>query len=764
MSATILQEVEEAFAQTKDKLAGMQHIMRTDSVLKNEIELYSIDEYALEKAMNHGVDPQLRSDMAKSSVVSTVSSSSGTSTQPTGSADPVLEEQLSILKNYLLARDLSLTFGVDVEEEEYSARDVLLSMKLPKGVFESLLKPVRNSRPALYKTLLSQSLISGESKLSTLSKKKRRGMIMDLKNKQKKGKNRSNSLGERPGGENEKEGTDKQRSRLASVVGKGVAEETMTSYLTVVCLLLNVMKEERQAGSSSSGSGGGKKAAAGAGGEDDHLPLTSVPVANVIGALFEKRGNLTSDSGAREAVPNPFGKFLLSTLDAANGVRKAKDTEAVSPGDSEEEEEDDEEELEEAVDEQAQAQSETAIAAEGDAHSDHASRAGSSRDGASVDEVGAPRSARTTMTIRSDIGTVSLSGMSETGSIALPGTIANSETTSHAGTIDYGDHDAEIDEEMMLAAGEAGRPRLGGGGSSSGGQGESHGGGSREGSSPVSQATVGHQQERIGTPVHEMLPDVPPLATYGPFCSAAMHRVIEQEGMTLDSSQPHIPATPLEDVIVALLTVLAASADHKLGVPSAPCSPNACKGGEGEGNITVLKDPLTSYLAMTPNAVNLMLVDYTLDILFDELSDLSKGIAKMGDREGANVKEGGSNAPTRVEAVGEKEESSRLSAFSEPSSRMYFLTWCIGAVLKTLCASFKVASETGLPANTLGLGVVADINKADEASTPSQSSIVKDKDKEGLDQAVNAGGDGAKSDKEGAALGAAGGGGTLLGW
>ena len=80
MSATILQEVEEAFAQTKDKLAGMQHIMRTDSVLKNEIELYSIDEYALEKAMNHGVDPQLRSDMAKSSVVSTVSSSSGTST------------------------------------------------------------------------------------------------------------------------------------------------------------------------------------------------------------------------------------------------------------------------------------------------------------------------------------------------------------------------------------------------------------------------------------------------------------------------------------------------------------------------------------------------------------------------------------------------------------------------------------------------------------------------------------------------------------
>ena len=443
MSATILQELEEAFAQTKDKLAGMQHIMRTDSVLKNEIELSSIDEYALEKAMNHGVDPQLQSDMAKSSVVSAASSSSGTSTQPTGGADPVLEEQLSILKNYLLARDLSLIFGMDTEEGEYSARDVLLSMKLPKGVFEPLLKPVRNSRPVLYKTLLSQSLISGESKLSTLSKKKRRGMIMELKNKQKKGKNRSNSLGEHPGGENEKEGTDKQRSRLASVVGKGVAEETMTSYLIVVCLLLNVVKEERQAESSSSSSGGGKKAAAGAGGEDDHVPLTSVPVANVIGALFEKRSNLTSDSEAREAVPNPFGKFLLSTLDAASSARKAEDPVAVSPGDSEEEEE---EELEEAVNERAQTQLEVAVAAEGDAQSDHASRAGSSRDGASVDEGGAPRSARTAMTIRSDIGTVSLSGMSDTGSVALPGAIANSETTSHAGTIDYGDHDAEIDE------------------------------------------------------------------------------------------------------------------------------------------------------------------------------------------------------------------------------------------------------------------------------------------------------------------------------
>ena len=101
-------------------------------------------------------------------------------------------------------------------------------------------------------------------------------MIMELKNKQKKGKNRSNSLGEHPGGENEKEGTDKQRSRLASVVGKGVAEETMTSYLIVVCLLLNVVKEERQASSSSS-SGGGKKAAAGAGGGDTTCPSRQCP-------------------------------------------------------------------------------------------------------------------------------------------------------------------------------------------------------------------------------------------------------------------------------------------------------------------------------------------------------------------------------------------------------------------------------------------------------------------------------------------------------
>ena len=214
---------------------------------------------------------------------------------------------------------------------------------------------------------------------------------------------------------------------------------------------------------------------------------------------------------------------------------------------------------------------------------------------------------------------------------------------------------------MILAAGEAGRPRLGGGGSISGDQGGSHGGGSREGSSPVSQATAGHQQERIGTPVREMLPDVPLLATYGPFCSAAMHRVIEQEGMSLNSSQPQIPATPLEDVIVALLTALAASADHKLGVRSAPCRPKGGKGGKGEGDVTSLKDPLTSHLAMTPNAVNLMLVDYTLDILFDELSDLSKALAKEGGKEGANVKEGGSNT-TGTGAAGAGEEKSRSSA------------------------------------------------------------------------------------------------------
>ena len=171
MSADILQEVQEAFAHTKDKLVGMQHMMRADSVLKNEIELYSINEYALEKAVAHGVDPHLQSEMAKSSVVSSVMTNrSGTFALQGGGSDPVLEEQLSILVNYLNARDLSLILGVDTEEGDYSSRDILLSMKLPKKVFEPLLKPVKNSRPALHKTLLSQPLISGESKLSTISK------------------------------------------------------------------------------------------------------------------------------------------------------------------------------------------------------------------------------------------------------------------------------------------------------------------------------------------------------------------------------------------------------------------------------------------------------------------------------------------------------------------------------------------------------------------------------------------------------------------
>ena len=45
---------------------------------------------------------------------------------------------------------------------------------------------------------------------------------------------------------------------LASVVGKGVAEESMTSYLIVVCLLLNIMKEERIKGGKAGSGGAGK--------------------------------------------------------------------------------------------------------------------------------------------------------------------------------------------------------------------------------------------------------------------------------------------------------------------------------------------------------------------------------------------------------------------------------------------------------------------------------------------------------------------------
>ena len=82
--------------------------------------------------------------------------------------------------------------------------------------------------------------------------------VVTSKSKQKKSKSRSSSLGEHPDGGSGNDEADKQRSLLAAAVGKGVAEETMTSYLTLVCLLLNVMKEQRIKGGSSGSSGGRK--------------------------------------------------------------------------------------------------------------------------------------------------------------------------------------------------------------------------------------------------------------------------------------------------------------------------------------------------------------------------------------------------------------------------------------------------------------------------------------------------------------------------
>ena len=721
MSATILQEVEEAFAHSKDKLAGMQQMMRTDSVLKNEIELHSINEYALEKAMTHGVDPHLQRELTKFGVVSSgIKRSSGTLARQGEGTDPVVEEQLSILLKYLNARDLSVIHGVDTDEDEFSSREIFQSMKLPKTIFEPLLKLVKSSRPALHKTLLSQPMISGESKLSNISRKKRRGLIVELKNKQKKSKSRSNSLGEHPDGDSDKEGTDKRRSLLASVVGKGVAEESMTSYLIVVCLLLNIMKEERIKGGKA-GSGGGRKAAGGlkASELDESAALSSVPVANVIGALFEKRDNLTSASETREAVPNPFRKFLLSTLDASsNNARKASNPVAVSAGDSEADREEDVDEKgskqgrydtvgepANVLDEQSQEQFGEAAVLERDGEA----RADISVDNVSADESGSQRSQQLAMTIRSDVTNISHSGMSDTGSIALPGTIgASSETTSHGGTIDYGDHDGDVDEEILLAAGEAGRSSLVGDNDVLG---TSSGGGSHEISSPV---LVPGNHERIGTPVGESLPDVPLLATYGPFCSVVMHRVIEQKEISM-SSQPHIPSIPLQDIVVALLAALAASADYTLGVSSAPL-----RGHESENTMTDgskstlgLKDPLTSRLAMTPNAVNFMLVEYTLDVLFEELTNLSKNIKEKGKDLGH----------TKAFTAGEKGWKDEKGS---PGSHLYFVSWCIGAVLKTLCASLQVASETNLPANSLGLGVVSSdtINVDKTQPSPSKEQAV----------------------------------------
>ena len=85
---------------------------------------------------------------------------------------------------------------------------------------------------------------------------------------------------------------------------------------------------------------------------------------------------------------------------------------------------------------------------------------------------------------------------------------------------------------------------------------------------------------------------------------------------------------------------------------------------------------------MTPNAVNLMLVDYTLDILFDELSDLSKALAKEEARRARTLRR---EAATQQGPGQQEQRGEEPLAYSEPGSRMYFLTWCIGAMLKTLC-------------------------------------------------------------------------------
>jgi len=610
----LINEVEEAFT----KGPGEHETMTQAVALQVEqVRESTLSTWAFDKAREHGVDPRL---LQRAEAENRLPKAKAT--RP-ASDDPVLEEQFGVLLTFLNTYSSELNLEDERDSSDLTSKDLLMSMKLPLESFHPLLSILKVANPALHKTLQSQPLVSGQSsqqKSSRLTKKKRREMSAGGGGGGKgRRKSRGNSLTDNSPTDSQQ--TDEFRGMMAAMVGKGVAEGTVSAHLVIVAQLLSVQKQEQ------------------------HKNKLSVPVANVIAALFESHRD--EDSAADVAIPNLFRQFLLSTHDKA--ARKpgtysdlSRKTEAYASADAMDEvrrEQDEQDEQDEQEQEQEQEQEEQGARMDMDEVLD-ASIAGS--------DMTADRA-------------MSDGGMSSTTSPSMITSLIAASRGTESVFSHFGTSYTETVDEYTVDSGEDGNASL-----------VDHFALGSE-PYPASGGSVFGEGVRSSTPIHESLPEVPMLATYGPFCDSQMWHDLMQGVVVRDSSaQASIPAIPVSYVIIALLTVISASADQALHTQSAPLRRN---GGSADESVRSVL-PLTKVLAIQPNLVTFQLIDFILESLIAEL-----------------------DGAARQQSVADEEELVH--------AHVYFLVWAIGAVLTVLRANLAAAISAGMPPSSLGLGIVS---------------------------------------------------------
>eukprot|EP01041_Mallomonas_annulata_P001744 gene1744-3367_t len=287
IKAAILSEIEEGQSQSAPRPPKIQ-----DEVLSICADRdFKLSSDALQRAILNGVDPRFTRGQRTSKKLTITSPR-----KPKNVDDSILEDQFDVLLSRLELFEEEWVSGEE-DNNDNSARERILGIRLSKNSFEPLMQSLKDTHPVLYRALLQHTMISGRQRTKRTKhsrknrKKEKRDRERDRDEKESKDlfdDNTNTTSTSTPTNKIKNNTTDatvptaenlpvwdQYRQVLAMMVAKCIADNSIQSQLLLIALLLQIYKNHGSTSTSTSTSIS----------SEDEL---SIPIGNIIAAVFER--------------------------------------------------------------------------------------------------------------------------------------------------------------------------------------------------------------------------------------------------------------------------------------------------------------------------------------------------------------------------------------------------------------------------------------------------------------------------------------------
>eukprot|EP01038_Epipyxis_sp_PR26KG_P004035 gene4035-5772_t len=685
---TLLTEIEESLSSSHSKpKLEQEDVMQLYSDRDNRIS-----QEAIQIAISHGIDPRFilssKAKLQPSEIKSTKASDDSF-------LEPHLEYFISGLENLDLVDLIYGNDDGDIENISSIARERILNTKLPKSSFEPLLDSIKTSNPILHRTLLQLPIVSGlqkQKKKATRKERKKDKRDKEylrsekekyaqsysknrLLKKERKDKSSGLSFDTQHDDRTEQKSGDfdakKHNELLGIVVAKSIAENSMSSYLLTVALLLLENKTQDSNISQSQ-------------------VLTGLPVANVIACLFEpSKPNAIDQNQESSFIPNPYHAFI-STRQLRSKSISNSDISKYDGGSQ----------FDENHDTISQSGSGYHGGYHGGAHSDAGSTIGSTI-GSTLAEIGTETAsvlgdeiteeellAQALALSMSDNMQASNNLNSSTQTFMRSVSMDNSHNSASPNVSEVLNSSLINKSSVTILANET-APSLF--------------------SESVSSSNSEGVSNRVFS-IPDKLPQLSCMTTLGPFCCKDVWSDIMLQQQSVEQSNTQNSVLSIRQIVIALLVVTGLSADRVINTKPSEFNDNDSHDeklmSEALGSIAISNNTPE----IVPTHVTFFLIEYLLDFLIKELvTHLQNYSIKQAAEMDMKQNRSPIFATNPLNDFLSEEEFSRIAFASvEWHYHYYFLVWSMVTILKILHANLQIAVSSKLAIGALGLINVLD--------------------------------------------------------